>query len=68
MSSNKIALSSLALDLKRVALSYHRGSITTGDRFFVEAMKRKSEVDLALVKPYVGKMLGRLGVSDASNV
>lgn len=36
-----MALSSLALDLKRVAINYRRGSIATANRFFEEAIKKK---------------------------
>lgn len=57
---NQIALSSLALDLKRVALLYHRGSIATAKRFFEEAIIRKDEIDIATVKPYVKKLLDKL--------
>lgn len=60
MSKNQIALSSLALDLKRVALLYHRGSIATAKRFFEEAIIRKDEIDIATVKPYVKKLLDKL--------
>lgn len=61
-SKNQIALSSLAMDLKRVALGYHRGSVTTADRFLKEALKRKEEIDTTLVKPYVKKLLDKLDV------
>lgn len=57
MSPTKIALSSLALDLRRVALGYHRHSKEMAERFFEEALKRKEEVNIALVKPYVRTLL-----------
>lgn len=50
------------MDLKRVALGYHRGSVTTADRFLKEALKRKEEIDTTLVKPYVKKLLDKLDV------
>lgn len=62
MGKNQIALSSLAMDLKRVALGYHRGSVTMADRFLKEALKRKEEIDTTLVKPYVKKLLDKLDV------
>ena len=37
-----IALASLAMDLKRVALGYHNGSRDTAVRFLKEAIKRKN--------------------------
>ena len=60
MDKNKIALSSLAMDLKRVALGYHRGSIQMADRFLEEALKRKQEINLKNVKPYVKKLLEKI--------
>jgi hypothetical protein len=57
---NKIALSSLAMDLRRAALGYHRGSNLMAERFFDEALKRKKEVDMLMVKPYVRKLLNRI--------
>jgi hypothetical protein len=50
---NKIALSSLAMDLKRVALSLYRKSDKTADRFFLEAMKRKNEINETKLLPYM---------------
>ena len=55
--SNKIALSSLALDLRRTALAYHRGSIKVAERFLEEALKRKKEIDFSTIKPYVVKLI-----------
>ena len=60
MSNNQIALSSLALDLKRVALGYHRGSIKMASRFLQEALLRKNEVDIGEVKPYIKRLLDKL--------
>lgn len=60
MDKNRIALSSLAMDLKRVALGYHNGSLLTAKRFLQEAMKRKREVDLSDVKPYIKDLLVKL--------
>lgn len=56
---NKLALSSLALDLKRMALAYHRGSEKVASRFFEEALKRKQEVDVSKIKPYVVDLLDK---------
>lgn len=53
MSNNYIAISSLAMDLKRIALAYHSGSNETAERFIIEANKRKGEIDKNKVKPYL---------------
>ena len=55
--NNKFILESLASDLKRVALGSHRGSIAMANRFLLEAIKRKEEVELHDVAPYVRKLL-----------
>lgn len=57
MDKNKIALSSLALDLKRVAIGYWRGSNGMAERFFEEALRRKKEIDNKKVKPYIRNLL-----------
>jgi hypothetical protein len=57
MDKNKIALSSLALDLRRVALGYHRGSEKMADRFYEEALMRKEEIVLDSLKPYLQVLL-----------
>lgn len=58
--NNKNALESLAMDLKRVAIGYHRGSPGMAKRFTEEAMKRRKEVDENEVKSYVKTLLQRL--------
>lgn len=52
-SNNYIAISSLAMDLKRIALAYHNNSNKTAERFIIEANKRKNEINTSLVKPYL---------------
>lgn len=51
--NNKIVLSSLALDLKRVALGLHRNSIPMAERFYSEALKRIAEIQLDIVPPHI---------------
>lgn len=65
MNKNQIALSSLAMDLKRAALGYHRDSIGTARRFFQEAIKRREEIDQLSIKPYLRKLL--LSIEKAAN-
>lgn len=55
--NNKIALASLAMDLKRVALGYHNGSIQMAERFLEEALKRTAEIDQRPLKKYLRQML-----------
>lgn len=58
--NNKIVLGSIALDLRRVALGYHRGSLTMAKRFHKEALKRKGEIDMQIVKPYLREILKKI--------
>lgn len=60
MNKNKIALASLAMDLKRVAFSYRNGSLITAGRFLEEAIKRKKEINLLTIKPYLKDLLNKL--------
>lgn len=55
--NNKIALESLAMDLKRVSLGYQRNSLKMADRFYEEALKRSNEVDTQVIKSYLKKIL-----------
>lgn len=57
MNKQKIVLSSLSLDLKRVAIGYFRGSTKMAERFFEESLKRKEEAQLLELKPYVKILL-----------
>lgn len=54
---NKAIFGALSLDLKRVALGYFRGSTPMAERFFDEALKRKSELNKKEIKPYLFKFL-----------
>ena len=60
MSNDKIALGSLALDLKRVANGYFRQSNLMADRFCQEALARKKEINTKNIKPYLEKILKEL--------
>ena len=57
---NKFILESLASDLKRVALVLHRGSNSMAQRFLDEAIKRKREVEMKTVAPYIRELLDGL--------
>lgn len=58
---DKAILGALALDLKRVAIGYNRGSKIMAERFFEEALKRKKELDTANLKPYLVRILSKIG-------
>lgn len=60
MTKNQLAFASLAMDLKRAALGYHRGSFSLAKRFLAEALKRKNEIDKTKTKPYLVKLLDSL--------
>ena len=60
MNNTKVAVESLSMDLLRVALGYHRGSVGMAERFTDEALKRRDEINLSLVKPYFKKILNML--------
>lgn len=57
---SRIALESLVMDLKRVSLGYHRGSISMAKRFADESLKRKQEINVNEVKPYIKSLLDQL--------
>lgn len=50
-------LGALALDLRRVAEGYYRGSETMAIRFIQEANTRKKELKSANLKPYLQDLL-----------
>lgn len=55
--NNKQILGAIALDLKRVALGFYRGSDFMAEKFFEEALKRRDELDSKKVKPYLIRFL-----------
>jgi hypothetical protein len=59
---NQQVFAALAMDLHRVAMGYHRGSVKMAERFLTEAMKRKQEVDIAGVRPYLRNYLNKIEV------
>lgn len=55
--SQKIIIESLAMDLKRVALGIHRGSLNMANRFKEEAFKRATELENQNPNAYLKKLL-----------
>jgi len=58
--NNDIVLSSMAMDIKRVALGYYRGSYKMADKFLQEALKRKNELDQKTIKPYLLNIFNKI--------
>lgn len=58
--NDKAILGALAMDLKRAALGYHRGSISMAETFLQEAQKRKKEINASNLKPYLFIFLSKL--------
>lgn len=58
--NNYISLSSLSMDLKRAALGFYKGSDNMAQRFWIEAMSRKGEIDKATVPVYIARLLDSL--------
>lgn len=57
MVNQKIIIESLAMDLKRVALGLHRGSLSMAERFKEEVLKRESELHDQQIDSYLKKLL-----------
>ncbi len=53
-------IGALAMDLKRVSLGLDRGSTNMADRFWIEALKRKSEINTSKIPNYIAKLLKNL--------
>ncbi|MDO8503368.1 MAG: hypothetical protein Q7S60_01630 [bacterium] len=55
--NQKLIAESLSMDLLRVALGFHRGSITMANRFQKEAFKRVCELEQSNPTSYLEKLL-----------
>jgi hypothetical protein len=58
--NNKQILGALAMDLKRVAIGYFRGSTSMSERFLEEALKRRNELDISSLKLYLLRFLNNI--------
>ncbi|HJX50761.1 hypothetical protein A2Y99_05310 [Candidatus Gottesmanbacteria bacterium RBG_13_37_7] len=58
--NDKLILGSLALDLKRAALGFYRGSYVMAERFLHEAITRKKEYKNINLQPYIVKILNQI--------
>lgn len=57
MNEQKAIMGALAMDLKRIALSLHRGSYQTADRFKEEVLKRSRELESTNTEVYIKNLL-----------
>lgn len=53
-------LAALSMDLKRVALASYNHSERVADRFIQESLVKKNEIDPALQRPHVRRLLADL--------
>lgn len=58
--STKHLMSAAAMDLKRMAIGYHRGSIQMGDLFYGEARKCIGQLEYSSLKPYMQKKIDEI--------
>lgn len=59
MNDQKNLIESLAMDLLRVALGLHRGSLNMTARFKEEALKRQKELETQNPNLYIKKLLSQ---------
>ena len=60
MTKQNIAIASMAMDLKRVAVGFYKGSTKIAKRFSEEALARREEIDENKLKPYLKKFYKKL--------
>lgn len=60
MNNRNIIIGSLAMDLKRVALGLHSGSLVTASRFKVEALKRIEDLEREPMDDYTKRLVGKV--------
>lgn len=58
--NNKLALESLVMDLKRVAMSLYNNSEKTANIFIAESLKRNEEIDKSKNPEYINNILLKL--------
>ena len=68
MNDQSVALSSLAMDLKRAAMAFWRGSEGAAQRFLDESLERKKEIDFKKVDPYISNLLKNIDSKDAEDL
>lgn len=68
MNDQMIAISSLAMDLKRVSLGLQNASIEMSRRFVKEALRRKKEIDPKRLDPYIATILLKMKIRADKNL
>lgn len=57
MNDQKILIESLSMDLRRVSMGLHRGSLKMAETFKTEALKRSEELEKQDINHYLKKLL-----------
>ncbi len=60
MNQTQLDLASISMDLKRVAIGFHRNSYVMANRFLKEVLKRSKEMNSENLEPYLLKLLQNL--------
>ena len=68
MNETKLLIGSLSNDLQRVAVSIHRGSYPTAERFLKEANRWVLDLEEYPVKEYIQKILTDLKKNRPKNI
>lgn len=68
MNDQSVALGSLAMDLKRAALAFWRGSRGVAQTFLEESLERKKDIDLGRIDPYISSILKDINNKDAEDL
>ncbi len=68
MNDQSIVLSSLAMDLKRAALAFWRGSTGVAQKFLGESLERKKEINMKEIDPYISNVLKDINNKDAEDL
>ena len=58
--NNKLLLQAMAVDLKRVAIGYHSGSVRMADRFLQEVMQRIELLQYSSLSSSMKKLLKKI--------
>lgn len=62
MNKNKLILSALSMDLKRLAIATFRGSFVMASKFKEETRKRRNEVNINELEPYMKNVLSKISI------
>jgi hypothetical protein len=57
MNKTFVSISSISMDLERVAIGCQRGSLSMANRFLKEALMRRNEIAQGQMKPHLKKLI-----------